>query len=436
MKKLIGTVAVAALLATAAFADGLSFGSWGRGLFITGNGINDTGTGNSVTSWVGQSWGGPAPRTALAVSGSSDNVGFNLDIHGNGDGLGMGDNALIWVKPVEMVKIQLAAPSNNAAGAKNDQNWLRGDAAYGLWNWDRLGVVGSTGEGFIFPAILNKVLSVAVTPIDGLFVAAGFNVGAGDWGNTNAGPGLIYDDTQAAGYKGKRLIDQLGRTSSIAASFKIGEIGTVKAGVQFQGKYWNKNGERKDRIEIDAAFELTGLEKVYVSVGTKIPLIGTYNGATVDLFGNATGASNTPVEINAYGRLNFIENMAIHVITGMKFNSPDSYIATYPDGTPLPFAYADADGHFGFMIGGGVDFSLSNGIAFFADVRYASNIYQSASTGDYSDNFVFGLGATKGFSNGVIGVAFEGSTNANGRNDFCYEGDLAWEIPVKFEYWF
>ena len=193
MKKLIGTVAVAALLATAAFADGLSFGSWGRGLFITGNGINDTGTGNSVTSWVGQSWGGPAPRTALAVSGSSDNVGFNLDIHGNGDGLGMGDNALIWVKPVEMVKIQLAAPSNNAAGAKNDQNWLRGDAVYGLWNWDRLGVVGSTGEGFIFPAILNKVLSVAVTPIDGLFVAAGFNVKAGDWGNTNAGPGPIVE---------------------------------------------------------------------------------------------------------------------------------------------------------------------------------------------------------------------------------------------------
>ena len=410
MKKLIGTVAVAALLATAAFADGLSFGSWGRGLFITGNGINDTGTGNSVTSWVGQSWGGPAPRTALAVSGSSDNVGFNLDIHGNGDGLGMGDNALIWVKPVEMVKIQLAAPSNNAAGAKNDQNWLRGDAAYGLWNWDRLGVVGSTGEGFIFPAILNKVLSVAVTPIEGLFVAAGFNVGAGDWGNTGAGPGPIVEHDFD---NGNRLIDQLGRTSSIAASFKIGEIGTVKAGVQFKGKYWNKDMERKDRMEIDAAFELTGLEKVYASVGTVIPLIGNYNG---------TGESE-PIQLNVYGRLNFIENMAIHIISGFKFNAPDSW-------------EGDRDGHVGFMVGGGVDFSLSNGIAFFGDVRFASGVYMAGSSYSKDNNLVFGFGATKGFSNGVIGVAFEGSTNAYGRNDFVYEGDLAWEIPVKFEYWF
>ena len=101
MKKLIGTVAVAALLATAAFAEGISFGSWGRGLFIVGNGKSaDHAGSNSVTSWIGQSWGGPSPRTALGVSGSSDNMGFNMDIHGNGDGLGMGDNALIWAKPL------------------------------------------------------------------------------------------------------------------------------------------------------------------------------------------------------------------------------------------------------------------------------------------------------------------------------------------------
>ena len=404
MKKLIGTVAVAALLATAAFAEGISFGSWGRGLFIVGNGKSaDHAGSNSVTSWIGQSWGGPSPRTALGISGSSDNMGFNLDLHGNGSDLGIGDNALIWAKPIDAVKIVLAA--------KNDQNWLRNDlAAYGLWGWDRLGVVGDVGEGFIFPAILNKNLAVSVTPIEGLFIGFGFNTSFGNWNNTGAGPGNIteydYDN-------GNRLIDQLGRTSAFAASYTLANIGTIKAGVQFQGKKYNKDNERKDRIEIDAAFEFNAIETVKAAVGAKIPLIGNYNADR--------GAQ--PIELNLAANLNFIDNLTIHVVSGFKFNAPNANDLKQ-------------DGALGFMVGGGADFGFSNGLGVFADVRYASNIYKSGSTADKKDNLVFGAGVTKGFSNGVIGVAFEGSTNANGRNDFVYNGDLAWEIPVKFEYWF
>ncbi len=411
MKKLIGTVAVAALLATAAFAEGISFGSWGRGLFIVGNGKSADHPGsNSVTSWIGQSWGGPSPRTALGVSGSSDNMGFNMDIHGNGDGLGMGDNALIWAKPVDAVKIVLAA--------KNDQNWLRNDlAAYGLWGWDRLGVVGDVGEGFIFPSTLNKNLAVSVTPIEGLFIGFGFNTSFGSWSNTNAGPGNI---TEYSYDSGNRLIDQLGRTSAFAASYTLANIGTIKAGVQFQGKKYNKDGERKDRIEIDAAFEFNAIETVKAAIGAKIPLIGNYNQNTVN---NTTVYGAQPIELNLAANLNFIDNLTIHVVSGFKFNAPNANDLKQ-------------DGALGFMIGGGADFGFSNGLGVFADVRYASNIYKSFSTADKKDNLVFGAGVTKGFSNGVIGVAFEGSTNANGRNDFVYNGDLAWEIPVKFEYWF
>ncbi len=406
MKKLIGTVAVAALLATAAFAEGISFGSWGRGLFIVGNGKSaDHAGSNSVTSWIGQSWGGPSPRTALGVSGSSDNMGFNMDIHGNGDGLGMGDNALIWAKPVDAVKIVLAA--------KNDQNWLRNDlAAYGLWGWDRLGVVGDVGEGFIFPAILNKNLAVSVTPIEGLFIGFGFNTQFGDCGNTGAGPGNI---TEYSYDSGNRLIDQLGRTSAFAASYTLANIGTIKAGVQFQGKQYNKDNERKDRIEIDAAFEFNAIETVKAAVGAKIPLIGNYN--------SNRGAQ--PIELNLAANLNFIDNLTIHVVSGFKFNAPNARTVD-----------PKQDGALGFMIGGGADFGFSNGLGVFADVRYASNIYKGGSTDEAKDNLVFGAGVTKGFSNGVIGVAFEGSTNAYGRNDFVYNKDLAWEIPVKFEYWF
>jgi hypothetical protein len=341
-------------------------------------------------------------------------MGFNMDIHGNGDGLGMGDNALIWAKPVDAVKIVLAA--------KNDQNWLRNDlAAYGLWGWDRLGVVGDVGEGFIFPSTLNKNLAVSVTPIEGLFIGFGFNTSFGSWSNTNAGPGNI---TEYSYDSGNRLIDQLGRTSAFAASYTLANIGTIKAGVQFQGKKYNKDNERKDRIEIDAAFEFNAIETVKAAVGAKIPLIGNYNKDTLKIAGVDTTVYRTqPIELNLAANLNFIDNLTIHVVSGFKFNAPNANDNKQ-------------DGALGFMIGGGADFGFSNGLGVFADVRYASNIYKSFSTADKKDNLVFGAGVTKGFSNGVIGVAFEGSTNANGRNDFVYEGDLAWEIPVKFEYWF
>ena len=54
---------------------------------------------------------------------------------------------------------------------------------------------------------------------------------------------------------------------------------------------------------------------------------------------------------------------------------------------------------------------------------------------DKSDCLTFGLGVEKNFSNGKIGIAFEGATNGNGR--YTYEDNaFAWEIPVKVEYFF
>ena len=75
-------------------------------------------------------------------------------------------------------------------------------------------------------------------------------------------------------------------------------------------------------------------------------------------------------------------------------------------------------------------------------VRNAGFInYNANASDDNKDNLTLGLGATKGFSNGVIGIAFEGSTNKGGRyalkkNDKGVDNQFSWEIPVKFEYWF
>ena len=408
MKKLIGTVAVAALLATAAFADGISFGSWGRGLFQVGNAKYDGDDSNTVTSWLGQSWGGAGPRTALVVNGSSENVGFSLDLHGNGSGLGIGDNALIWVKPIDAVKVVLAAA--------NDSNWLRSDAAFGLWNWDRIGPVGSEDEeGFIFPAILNKNLAVAITPIEGLFIGVGINsqIADSDWGGPHANATDGKNANNFTVSDGNRFVDYLGRTIGFAASYTIADIGTIKAGVQGQGKGLNKDFESKDLIEIDAAFELTAIENVYIALGAKVPLMGNYNATT--------GAD--PIQINVYGRLGMIENLTINLLGGFKLNSGD-------------VKEKEKDGAVGFRFGGEVEYAFSNGISVFGEVSYANGVYMVKSSADNQDTLGFGVGLWKGFSNGLIGVAFQGATNAYGRNALNKVDDLAWEVPVKFEYWF
>ncbi len=72
MKKIIGIAAVAAMVATSAFAE-ITFGSWGRGLWYAAANaqVNDD---NEIVTGIGQSWGGAAPRTALSVHGSTENV--------------------------------------------------------------------------------------------------------------------------------------------------------------------------------------------------------------------------------------------------------------------------------------------------------------------------------------------------------------------------
>lgn len=411
MKKLIGTVAVAAMLATAAFAEGLSFGSWGRALWIVGSVAKADKSDNAVTSWLGQSWGGASPRTALAVQGSSDNMGFALDIHANGGDIGVGDNALIWTKPIEMLKITFAA--------KNDQNVLRGDACFGLWNFYRVGTVSVEGsEGFIFPAMLNKNISIVATPIEGLTIGYGFNVGIGD---------TTPDDDS------NKFVDQIGRSSAIAAAYTISNIGTVKVGFETKGKGYDKDGgykaDRKDLMQINAAFEFTMLEKVYIAAGTRIPLGGTF-GKYSDLYGdgNIYVANENPIFVSLYGRLNLIDGLGINLLGGLKLNNKDVKAGSFK-----------ASGQFGFRFGAEVDYGFSNGLSVFAQAEYANGIWMASNSADNNDCFTFGVGVTKGFSNGVIGVAFEGATNGYG----LYGGksqakadDLAWSVPFKLEYWF
>lgn len=390
MKKIISVLTGLALVAGAAMADGITFGSWGRGLWnVAAN------SGDDVVTDMHQSWGGAAPRTGISVSGSTENVGFAVDMFANGaNGISLGDNALIWVKPIEQIKI---------VAGKKDQNELRGDAAFGLWNWDRIGAVGAMGlEGWTFPDVFDaNGVAVVAYPVDGLTVGAGIPLSLN-------GTGATLENTYAHG-------------ANYAAAYAIDGVGTIKAAYMTKATAKDSDLKDKDYGVIAAAFDLTMVDGLYASVGAQIPTAHVFTG--VDL--TKDNIADVPTVVNAYARYS-LDALAVHLAVGTKLNTFD----TNKDKREDRF-----DGNLGFAIGAGADYSLDNGIGFFGDVRYANGVYMKNTSADKSDCLTLGLGVEKNFSNGKIGIAFEGATNGNGR--YTYEDDaFAWEIPVKVEYHF
>lgn len=397
MKKIISVLTGLALVAGAAMADGITFGSWGRGLWnVAAN------SGDDVVTDMHQSWGGAAPRTGIGVSGSTENVGFAVDMHANGDsGISLGDNALIWVKPIEQIKI---------VAGKKDQNELRGDAAFGLWNWDRIGAAGAMGlEGWTFPDVFDgngdtaNGVAVVAYPIDGLTVGAGIPLSL-------SGAGATLEDTYAHG-------------ANYAAAYAIDGIGTIKAAYMTKATAKDKDLKDKDYGVIAAAFDLTMVDGLYASVGAQIPTAHVFTEYNL----LAGKIADVPTVVNAYARYS-LDALAVHLAVGTKLNTFDMKKVMEGDD-------AASDGQVGFAIGAGADYSLDNGIGFFGDVRYANGVYMKNTSADKSDCLTLGLGVEKNFSNGKIGIAFEGATNGNGR--YTYEDNaFAWEIPVKVEYFF
>lgn len=383
MKKIISVLTGLALVAGAAMADGITFGSWGRGLWnVAAN------SGDDVVTDMHQSWSGLAPRTGIGVSGSTENVGFAVDMHANADqGISLGDNALIWVKPIEQIKI---------VAGKKDQNELRGDVAFGLWNWDRIGAVDKMVlEGWTFPDVFDgNGVAVVAYPVDGLTVGAGIPLSLN-------GTGATLENTYAHG-------------ANYAAAYAIDGIGTIKAAYMTKADGTSRDA-KKDSTSygvIAAAFDLTMVDGLYATVGAQIPT------ASVNEFDST---------VNAYARYS-LDALAVHLAVGTKLNTVDN---SKTDDSKY-------DGNLGFAIGAGADYSLDNGIGFFGDVRYANGVYMKNTSADKSDCLTLGLGVEKNFSNGKIGIAFEGATNGkNGYGRYTYEDDaFAWEIPVKVEYLF
>lgn len=432
MKKVVSLAVAAATLVGSAVAD-ITFGSWGRGNWIVmANQINDKGDGNDIVMGSRQGWGGANPRTALSVHGNGDVAGFNLDIFSNAYDLSVGDNAYIWVKPIEQVKLSIG---------KHDVNTFRGDACFGLWDWIRIGTVSGKfeSEGFTFGDTDKNGVELTVTPIENLtlFAALGLDI-------TGNGTEGVYDPSETVamtvdgkkykqlengeykeigkvgGGKATKATEVLGRNSTYAMAYTLPELATIKLGLFTWGKAaTNKDGEAVDQNIIQVAADVVAVENLFLSIGAKIPTV----------IQNKDNKGEK-VQVNAYARFKATDELTAHVKLASTFCDTDKKKVA-EDG-------ADKKGKaVGFAFAVGADYAIDDTLTAFADIEYATGVYQSGTSADNADCFTLGLGVWKNIGPASLGVAFEGATNDKGAYKVYEAGKgFAWNVPVRFQYCF
>jgi hypothetical protein len=255
MKKVLVILLVSAFVSAFAFADGITFGAWGRAGYVIAQGGTQsaTDTNGTLPDW---SSGG---RVGFNIHGTSANVGFDLNVDSNGGTIGIGDNARIWVKVADFLRFDIGKAQIDNLRGKIGNDWA--DALPG-YTFNELGDEDATFKRF-YPA---KGIAVSLTPVEGLFLGAALDAQKYDAaGNAVAGSVLVAESIAAI---------------QVGAGYTIKDVGQVR--VQYRGSQDLVAGKQW----IDAAFALTAIKSLTIDLGTQIPV-------------NTKVASPSTVQLNA-----------------------------------------------------------------------------------------------------------------------------------------
>ena len=379
MKKLIGTAMLAALLATSAFAE-LNMGAWVRTMVAPVAGDGD----NIISGWA-NSWGYGIRNARISFNWTSDDekVGMMYDIFGDDSSdFKPGDYRAAWFKPADWVKFMVGHIYNGYT--------MRGDLCFGSWNWMRPNNWLFDDEGLTFNLGNADALQIEFFPVEGLQILGRFAMPA-DGG---------FQDS----YK---MFEQ----STFAVGYTIGSVGTIKAA-------WNGNGDRagddyKYLGDIQAAFDLTAVENLYITVGVKVSIAESDYKDLQDDFKFLKAALGVSYQI--------LDNLRIAANFGVQ---------TYEEADPS------------FQFGVGVDVGLTDSLTLSADFRGLIPGDGAGMTKAEDPAFSFLVGLDWGFSgNGQLGIGFQGSTNGYGilaGSGYIAPADdsFSWAVPLKFGYWF
>ena len=419
-KTLIAVAAAAALTATSAFAE-ITFGAWLRVLASP-----VASTGEDIIAGVANSWGWGARTARININGTSEDgkAGFVMGVYNDFEsGLGQGDDAYLWVKPVDTVKISVGK-------FDSPTNGLRGDFTYGSWNWLRPGNWAFDGEGLTFDGVSKNGLMLEADPMEGLHAFAVIPMSS-----SYASAEEVYRNIQAGfGYAiegvGKLKAQFVGDYSYTQKEDKLGDWYINDSGKIVRKDSTpnaaGKKDEDKTTGKIGVAFDLTSVENLYVTVGARFGI------ADKDLAPD-------------YLKMAFTAGASYQVSEQMKF-SVDGGWKQYQDKV-----LAGNDDSL-FFVGAGVDFNVMDGLAAVADVRYISNNYGKAGD-DGAISFLVGVNKSVS-SNGSLGIGFQGATNGCGftwddgksgiiagksftpGEDGGKGDEFTWAIPVSVSVWF
>ena len=393
-KTLIAVAAAAALTATSAFAE-ITFGAWLRTLTapVASNG-EDTVVGTA------NSWGWGARTARIDINGVSEDgkAGFAMNVFNDMSmDISAGDRAVLWVKPVDMIKISVGKYDS-------PDNGLRGDFCYGSWNWLRPYNWGFDGEGLTFDGIWRKGMMIEADPIEGLHA---FVV-------------IPMEDANADSYYKKA--EDTYRNVQIGFGYAIDGVGKLKAQYIGDDSYTtDAEGDRdetKKTGQIGVAFDLNAVENLYVTVGARFGI------ADKDY-------------VPDYLKMAFTAGASYQVSDAMKFSVDGGY-KQYQDKT----VGKDGDKKDNeFFVGAGVDYTIMDGLNLAADVRY-KNIGYGKEGDDGAISFLVGVNKSVS-SNGSLGIGFQGATNgcgfvqSGGKGLVANEADdFVWAIPVSVSVWF
>ena len=393
-KTLIAVAAAAALTATSAFAE-ITFGAWLRTLTapVASNG-EDTVVGTA------NSWGWGARTARIDINGVSEDgkAGFAMNVFNDMSmDISAGDRAVLWVKPVDMIKISVGKYDS-------PDNGLRGDFCYGSWNWLRPYNWSYDGEGLTFDGIWRKGMMIEADPIEGLHA---FVV-------------IPMEDANADSYYKKA--EDTYRNVQIGFGYAIDGVGKLKAQYIGDDSYTtDAEGDRdetKTTGQIGVAFDLNAVENLYVTVGARFGI------ADKDY---APG----------YLKMAFTAGASYQVSDAMKFSVDGGY-KQYQDKV-VGKAGDKKDNE--FFVGAGVDYTIMDGLNLAADVRY-KNIGYGKEGDDGAISFLVGVNKSVS-SNGSLGIGFQGATNgcgfvqSGGKGLVANEADdFVWAIPVSIGVWF
>jgi hypothetical protein len=405
MKKLIGALALAAMVATSAFAE-ISFGGWVRTLpTYVGSDGEDIKTAALSASWGGPFWA----RWDASWTSDDGKAGLKFKLAADKGGVGTHDDVGIWLKPIDQLKIEI--------GSLDNFGGLRSDLGFGSWNWLRPSTILVEDEGITFGRGENgQGLGLLITPMDALKIAVvtplANTLQRGDIGFGKA---------------------------SVAAGYTIDGLGTIKAG--FFGEY-NAAGDASKYGRIEGAFDLTGIDKLFLTVGVAYRLASSdyWKGVHAN---DKKKADGTDLDLTTAEGIAAFKNNVWASTTGnymLKAALAASYGITEAFKVSANFAMymfnKDVADDPAMQFGVGADYALSDALNITGDVR----MLMPNNDVDPSLSFLVGLVGSIG-SNASLGIGFQGIT---GFGDKARAGNLkvveategkkfAWAVPLKAE---